>query len=229
MTGYGSTPQVNRYPEGAGIKRLFFSMRDVALIKDKTVQGGYGFLKAGTVMGVNKSDAGGVGDLVPFVPVSTSVVLGTDTAIGVAALVQDAASGSIKVSIADSYKFVVGDDLYLDNDDDEGPVKAAAITAIDRTTDTRYATITTTAFSHGDFTVAKSSYAYVQTSESDPYSEAAFILDKDIDTGTIGGLGALTSVLISNAILYKASLINASAAALTSLGAVEDGQHVIVK
>ena len=62
MTGIrSSVPQMNRYPEGAGIKALFHSVRDIALIIDKTVQAGYGYLKAGTVMAVNLSDAGGKG------------------------------------------------------------------------------------------------------------------------------------------------------------------------
>ncbi len=121
MTGIrSSVPQMNRYPEGAGIKALFHSVRDIALIIDKTVQAGYGYLKAGTVMAVNLSDAGGKGKLVPYVPISTSVVLGEVSAIGVAAIVKDCASGHVYVSIEDSYVFEVGDDgavLGLPEDD----------------------------------------------------------------------------------------------------------------
>lgn len=230
LTGIRSSiPQMNRYPEGPGIKPLFHSVRDIALILDKTCQAGYGYLKAGTVMAVNCSDAGGVGKLVPYVPISTSVVLGAISALGVVPVVADCTSGHVFVGIDDSYMFEVGDDLYLDNDDDEGPTKAAAITAIDRTTSAIMADITTTAFSHGNYTVAKKAYAYVQTQESDPYTLAAYVLDKDVDTG-YGELaaGALTSVVVSNCILYKNSMINLTAAAITALGSV-DGRFLIMK
>lgn len=230
LTGIRSSiPQMNRYAEVPGIKPLFHSVRDIALIFDKTAQAGYGYLKAGTVMALNCSDAGGVGKIVPYVPISTSVTLGGDSAIGVAPVVQDCASGHIYVSLQDAYKFEVGDDLYLDNDSDEGPVKAAAITDIDVTTSTLYADITTSAFSHGNFTVAKKAYAYVQTSEDDPYTAAKYILDKDVDTGLgAEAAGALTSVLVSNAILYKNNMINLTAAAITALGST-DGRFFILK
>lgn len=224
-----SIPQMNRNPEGYGIKALFHSVRDIALIIDKTVSKGYGYLKAGTVMAVNASNAGGVGKLVPYVPISTSVVLGADSAIGVAPIVVDCTSGHVFVSLQDAYKFEVGDDLILDNDSDEGPVVAAAITDIDVTTSTIYADITTTAFSHGNFTVAKKAYAYVKTYANDPYTIAAYVLDKDIDTG-VGStaLGALSSVVVSNCVLYKNSMTNLTAAAITALGSV-DGRFLIMK
>lgn len=230
MTGIrSSVPQMNRYPEGAGIKALFHSVRDIALIIDKTVQAGYGYLKAGTVMAINCSDAGGKGKLVPYVPISTSVVLGEVSAIGVAAIVKDCASGHVYVSIEDSYMFEVGDDLVLDNDSDEGPVAAAAITAIDRTTSTIYADITTTAFSHTNFTVAKKSYVHVKAGASGEYTTAAYVLDKDVDTGVgTEALGALTSVVVSNCVLYKNSMYNLTAEAIASLGAV-DGRFFIMK
>jgi hypothetical protein len=224
-----STPQMNRYPEIPGIKPLFHSVRDIALIIDKTVQGGYGYLKAGTVMAINCSDAGGVGKLVPFVPISTAVTLGEDSAIGVAPIVVNCTSGHVFVSLDDAYKFEVGDDIYLDNDSDEGPTLAAAITDIDVTTSTLYADITTTAFSHGNYTVAKKAYAHVKSGVASEYSLAAYILDKDIDTGVgAEALGALTSVVVSNCVLYKNSLINLTAGAITALGVV-DGRFFIMK
>lgn len=226
LTGIRSSiPQMNRYPEGVGIKALFHSKRDIALIIDKTVAAGYGYLKAGTVMAVDTT----TGKLVPYVPISTAVVIGADSALGVSPVVLDSTSGHIFTSINDSYKYALGDTLVLDNDSDEGPVEAAVITEIDVTTSTLMADIHTTAFSHGNFTVAKGSYAYPKTYASDPYTLAAYILDKDIDTG-YGALaiGALTSVVVSNAVLYKNSLINLTAAAITALGVV-DGRFFIMK
>jgi hypothetical protein len=230
LTGIRSSiPQMNRYAETPGIKPIFHSVRDIALIIDKTIQAGYGYLKAGTVMAINCSDAGGVGKLLPYVPISSSVTLGAISALGVAAIVQDCISGHVYVSIDDSYMFEEGDDLILDNDSDEGPVVAAAITDIDRTTSTIYADITTTAFSHSNFTVAKGSYCHVKAGASGEYTTAAYILDKDVDTG-LGSeaKGALTSVLVSNAVLYKNNLINLTAAAIASLGVV-DGRFFIMK
>jgi hypothetical protein len=230
ITGVRSNiPQMSRYPEVPGVKPLFHSVRDIALILDKTVQAGYGYLKAGTVMSVNCSDAGGKGKLVPYVPISTGVVLGQDSAIGVAAIVKDCASGHVYVSLDDSYMFEIGDDLILDNDSDEGPTVAAAITAIDRTTSTLWADITTTAFSHGNYTTAKKAYVHAKAGASGEYNTAAYVLDKDIDTGYGSeALGALTSVVVSNCILYKNSLINLTAEAIAALGVV-DGRFFIMK
>jgi hypothetical protein len=227
LTGIRSSiPQMNRYPEGPGIKALFHSVRDIALIIDKTVRGGFGYLKAGTVMSVLT----GTGELVPFVPLYSGMVFGGVYSLGVAPLVQNAASAHVYVSIADSYKFAVGDDIYLDRVGGGTPVLAETITEIDRTTSTLYADITTTAFSASNLTVANGAYAYVPSYASTPFSAAAYILDKDIDTG-VGdtALGALTSVVVSNCVLYKNSLYNLTAAAITSLGGVVDGRFFIMK
>jgi hypothetical protein len=227
----GSIPQVVNNPEGAGIKKLFFSKRDIALIKDKTLAAGYGVLKAGTVLSKNTSAAGNAGLLVPYVPVYGSQVaaLNTDAALGLAAMVANGSSGHVYVSLNDSYKFVVGDQLYYQNTSGDGLVDCGVITAIDRTTSGIMADITCGAYVATNATVAKHAYVYV-VSGSTPFSIAAYILDKDVDTG-VGedAVGALASVVISNAILYTTSLINCTAAAITSLGAVSDGQHIILK
>ena len=58
----GDIPQMNRMPEGRGSKPLFHSVRDIALILDKTVAAGYGVLRIGTVMAedaFSKNGAGG--------------------------------------------------------------------------------------------------------------------------------------------------------------------------
>lgn len=225
----GDSPQMVRNPEGQGIKRLFYSESDLALRKGKTVSGGYGVLKAGTVMAVNASAAGGKGQLVPYVPVYGSIVFGADSAIGIAPLVADGVSGSVKVLIADSYKFQVGDDLIIANTAGDYLVNNGAISAIDRTTSTTHATITCQAYTATNVTLAKGAYCFTEAGTT-PFSLAKFILDKDVNTG-VGedAAGALASVIISNAILYTGSLVNMTAEAITSLGAVTDGQHTILK
>lgn len=225
-----SIPQMTRYPEGTGIKPLFHSVRDIALILDKTIQAGYGYLEAGTVMAINLStgSGGGYGQLIPFVPLSGDVVLGADSAKGVAPVVMDSITNHVYVSLNDAYKYKVGDFLYADNDSDDGPISGGVISAIDVTTSTLMADITVAALTATNVTVVKKSYAYVMGGASGN-NEAAYILDKDVDTG-VGSeaLGALSSVVVSNAILYKNSLINMTAAAITDLGVV-DGRFFILK
>jgi len=237
----GSIPQIINNAEGPRLRRLFFSQREIALIMAKTFAPGYGYLQAGTVCALNASAAGNGGMLVPFVPAPEVLGIGqTDTEV-IAMLVVDGVSDTIQVSVRDSYKFVVGDELICQDLAGDGAVDAGVITAIDQTSDTRFATITCGAYTATNMTVAKKAYCYVKTGAATPYSTAMYVLDKDIDTG-IGPdpnlsnmyaqqqpAGANASVVVSNAILYKSSLINASAAALVSLGAISDGQFVILK
>jgi len=232
LTGIrSSTPQMNRYPEGPGIKALFHSVRDIALILDKTVQAGYGYLKAGTVMAVNGSAVGGRGNLVPYVPLSHDTRLGTLAAIGIAPFVKDGLTSHVYVSIDDSYKFVVGDELALDNVDNAGPVTTGAIISFDRATSTLWADITvTTAYTATEITLAHTAYARVVTHADGELTAAVYILDKDVDTGVgATALGALTSVVVSNCILYKNSLYNLTDEAITDLGGVVDGHFFIMK
>ena len=220
----GSMPQLNRSGETPGSKALFHSIRDIALIKDKTVQGGYGVLKSGTIMATNAV----TGDLVPYTPVTFG-----DTNMSRAYLVTDYGTGAtiMYVTIPDSYKFAVGDKLAMAEDDGPTYHDAAAITAIDRTTETQRAKITvTTGVASSDFTTAKHACCYVKAGAATNFSDATFILDQDIFTGEgEDALGAVTSVLISNAILYTGSLVNFDTAAGTSLGTSTDGNHTILK
>ena len=231
LTGIrSSVPQMNRYPEGPGIKALFHSVRDIALILDKTVSAGYGYLKAGTVMATNIStgSGGGYGKLVPFVPLSGDVVLGGVSAIGISPVVLSSITDHVYVSLDDAYKYEVGDFLWADNDSDEGPISGGVISAIDVTTSTIYADITVAALTATNVTIAKKAYVYTMAGASGN-NEATYILDKDVDTG-VGeeALGALTSVVVSNCILYKNSLYNLTTAAQTDLGVV-DGRFFIMK
>lgn len=227
----GSIPQVVRNGEGAGIKRLYYTRPENAIILNKTFAPGYGVLKAGTVVSENTSAAGNKGMLSPYVPVYGSQIaaLNNDAAKGIAPMVANSASGTVYVSIQDSYKFVVGDQLYFQNTAGDGLVDCGVISAIDRTTDSTRAAITTDAFTATNGTIAKHAYVYV-VSGSTPFSIAKYILDKDIDTGTgEDAVGALGTVVISNAALYSGSLTNCTAAAITSLSAVVDGQLTILK
>jgi hypothetical protein len=228
----GSTPQLNRGPEGPGHKALYYSIREIALIKDKTAQPGYGVLRAGTIMAENISalTTGGKGMLVPC-----ATTLFDTGDVGRAFALVDVATGVdvINVTMEDSYKFKVGDDLILANNDGGGEYgNGGAIISIDRTTKPHYAIITfTTGIATANNTVAKACCCYVEAGLiAVKFSDAKYILDKDIDTG-VGEIakGAITPVLLSNAILYTNSLVNFDAAAKTALGTVDDGQHTILK
>lgn len=231
----GSIPQVVNNGPGGGYGRLFYSQRENALILNKTLAPGYGVLKAGTVMMENNSTAGNKGLLVPYVPVTGSQIaaLNNNAAIGISPMVVDGTSGTVYISVQNSYRFVVGDHIIYQNVTGNGLVDCGVITAIDITTNPLYAAITCTAYTATNATVADHAYIYTQAdlaSVGTPWATAKYILDKDVDTG-IGedALGALSSVVVSNAVLYSGSLINCTAAALTALGAVTDGQFTILK
>jgi hypothetical protein len=225
----GSTPQLNRGPEIPGYKALYYSIREIALIKDKTCQPGYGVLRAGTIMAENISalTTGGKGLLVPC-----ATTLFTVGDVGRAFALADVATGVdiIHVTQEDSYKLKVGDDLILANNTPEYG-NGGAIISIDRDTYPHFAVITfTTGIATANNTVAKALCCYVEAGAAGKLSTAKYILDKDVDTG-VGEIaqGAITPVLISNAILYTNSLVNFDAAAATALGTVDDGQHTILK
>jgi len=225
----GSTPQLNWGPELPGHKALYYSIREIALIKDKSVQAGYGVLRAGTILSENISAAGNIGKLVPCA--TTLFDVGD---VGRAFALAEIATGVdvINVTMEDSYKFAVADDLILANNDGGGEYgNGGAIISIDRTTYSHYAIITfTTGIATANNTVAKACCCYVESGAAGKLSTAKYILDKDIDTG-VGedAQGAITPVLVSNAILYTNSLVNFDAAAATALGTVDDGQHTILK
>jgi hypothetical protein len=92
-----------------------------------------------------------------------------------------------------------------------------------------YADITTGSYSASNATVAKKAYVHIVTGVSGEYTTAAYILDADIDTGYgEEAKGALASIVVSNAVLYKNNMTNLTAAAIASLGVV-DGRFFILK
>lgn len=225
-TSGGSTPQMWRGPEGVGSKPLFHSVRDIALILDKTVQPGFGVLRAGTMLAKNST----TGYLVPYTTTDHK-----DGNVSRAYAVNDVANGASTINIRkeDAYKFVVGSSIILVNDNSGTPVyhDGGAIISIDSTTSPVVATITfTTVTAVATFTTARLTNCYIKSGDSGKFSTCAYILDKDIDTGTgVNAKGANTSVVVSNAVLYLTSLVNYDAAAKTDLGAVEDGRFLILK
>lgn len=110
-TSGGSTPQMWRGPEGVGSKPLFHSVRDIALIIDKTVNPGFGVLKAGTVM----AECAYNGNLIPYPSASAN---NNDTKAKAYLIAQPADNATdLFVTVPDSYKFTVGASLIIDGSD----------------------------------------------------------------------------------------------------------------
>lgn len=214
----GSTPQFNAGAMLPGQKALFHSLRDIALIKDKTIKPGFGVVHAGTIM-ATASD----GNLVPCAPTTVSI---TDQSR--AFLVADVtAAAVVRIPIASSYMFVVGDEVVL-ADNVPAYTDGGAIITIDRETYPGLAEITFT--NVGTATLANQAHLYHKAGAAGKFSDATFLCDQDVYTGDDElAAGANTSVVISNAILYMSALIGYDAAAATALGMTEDGAHVILK
>jgi hypothetical protein len=224
---YGETPYVQHEIE-TNYRRLFYSRPEQALITDITLAAGYGILKAGTVLALNKSAAGNYNKYVPYNP--TTAAYGDPNQVGRAFLIDTPSGTTVNVVLQDSYKFVVGDDLIID-DDNSAAENLGAITAIDRTTYVHIAAITVTATISGTFTLAQNGFVCVEAGDSSNiYSDAVGILGATVDTG-LGekAKGALAPMIRSNAILYDGLLTNIDAASRTDLSATLEGRYLIIK
>lgn len=220
----GSTPQYDQSGMTPGQKALFHSLRDIALIIDKTAKAGYGFLQAGTLMCVNSAD----GLLVPYPETAVADNGGNAKAF----LVADTGitATTLQVLGSEAYKFAVGDSLVI-VDSVTGAEDLGAITDITISEITGLATITfTTAIGGVAFTVGNTGHVYLKADASTPFTKAVYLMDQDVYTGEgASALGANVSVVLSNAVVYTASLPNSDAAALTDLGAIVDGRFTVLK
>jgi len=221
----GDMPQLNRvvgpqYRE----KRLFFSERDVALIIQKNVVGGFGELEAGQIL------VGVVGKSNRVVPVGFEVPLAID-AVG--------AGTGVEVDAKYKDYFKVGDAISIADHKKSTPTAAqhfvigsigdgTAATDI-KLTFASSASITGTSGS-SIFDTDDDAYVMFTVSNGSTVTAPYYVLDQHLDTGdVIKDIGAHTSVVVSNAILYTDALVGSSAAALTGLGAKVDGPFTILK
>lgn len=206
-------------------KRLYYSDPNAALVLPITISPGFGVLKMGTAIAENGSAAGNDGKFLPYDP--TATITGAEVAPGRAYLVQSsgAVASDLYVTMDDSYKFIVGDDVII-NDDTTTAENLGAITAIDRTTYTHMAKITvTTATGATSFTTAR--FAYITL---EGYDTCVGILEKSVDTGEgVNAKGALANLIVSNAVLITGMLTNVDSAALTDLSASAFGSHTVIK
>jgi len=135
----------------------------------------------------------------------------------------------VQVTIADSYKFAVGDDIII-NDNVTPAENLGAITLIDRTTDPNMATITfTTAIGAVAFTVARLAYISVEAGVANNFSDCVGILERSVDTGldqyAMGGHGTL---ILGNCVLYDGCLWYMDAVARAAIGATLISQYMYI-
>ena len=183
-------------------------------------------------MALNKSAAGNKDKLVPYNPTTFT---GAEDHPGRAYLVADsgALASDLYVSMDDSYKFAVGDDVII-NDDTTAAENLGAITAIDRTTESHRAKITvTTAVGATSFTTARKACIFVEAGDNtNNYSDCIGILEKTVDTGTGEGKAydAHATLILGNCVLYEGMLTNFDSAAKSDLStATSFGQYVYIR
>lgn len=213
-------------------RALYYSEPMAALKVPVTLQSGYGVLKPGTMLALNKSAgvAGGKDQLVPYNPTTFT---GAENHPGRAYLVADSGTTDkfVYVSMDDSYKFKVGDDVII-NDDTTSAENLGAITAIDRSTDQHRAKITfTTAIGGTAFTAARKAYLAIEAGDNtNNYSDCVGILEKAVDTGTgENAKGAVATLILGNCVLYEGLLTNLDSAAKTDLSGTSFGQYMYIR
>jgi len=224
----GQTPYVFRGGQ-EDLKRLFYSDPDKAFARAITIPAGYGVVKAGAVMGIITESTNRVGQYVPYTGLDAvgNVAAAVENLFGAAFLTTAPTTGTeAQVTMEDSYKFAVGDHLVA-GDSDLSNTDLGAITAIDRTTYTHIAVITVTN-TFGSETLAKGAVITIQSATGTPYVAGVGILKAAVDTGTgenaKGGQGV---IVISNAMLYSASLYNWNADVVTDIGGSDSTPYYI--
>ena len=237
MVLHGSIPQQTFDGRDRGRGALFaFDTDEKALIKSKTLAPGFGNLPLGTILAENLSAAatGNKGKLVPYV-LDDSTETNTAKQLGVSFLVASYvnAATDVYVTLDDSYRFAVGDDIILgrNNSGSWEIHNGGAITAIDRTTYPHMAKITfTTGVASNDYTTANKVAVWPEAGTTSKYSLAKYILCAAVDTGTgENSKGALAPVLLSNCILNSGVIPNYDAQVATDMSLVVDGPHLVVK
>jgi hypothetical protein len=129
------------------------------------------------------------------------------------------------VTIDDSYRFAIGDDIIIcDSDLEANSDNGGAIISIDRTTYTNFAVITFTTNTGDTFTTAKFAHAM-----HEGCFDAVGILEKSVDTGVgVNAKGALATMILGNCVLYSGMLLNFDSGAATDLSGSTIGQYTYI-
>jgi hypothetical protein len=227
---YGDTPYQVRGGQ-TDYKRIFYSDQNRALTKPITLPGGYGVIQSGTVMAMISESTNRAGQYVPYAPEGSSWP-GAGLQVtwpGITYVTLDLTTNKVaQVTLEDSYRFAVGDHLCA-TDTDGTMTDAGAITAIDRTTYSHIAVITSTN-NFAAATVAKGAGIYIQTTTSTPFVLATGFLFSSVDTGVgANSKGAQGTLVLSNATLYQGTLKGYNSDVATDLGSSSDGKYVVLK
>ena len=205
----GNVPQVNITGYHREVqKRLFYSRREQALLLEKTVRGGFGDLEMGQVMTQVYATFASVKDfIVPY---------GANGDVAVTA--SDNSANTVTIAAADAVKFAVGDVVTVNDDETTAEDRTITGITVSGTSAVIALDALTNTFTH--------SSAIVKHKQSGNY----YILDQDIDTGAENKTeGALGSVVISNAVLYKDAVIGMDNTVLTDLNGKADGVFYIIR
>jgi len=130
---------------------------------------------------------------------------------------------------AAALKFAVGETIAC-SDTDATYTDCGAITA--KVVDSVPGITKVTVTNNVTATVAKSANVYHKTLANGKFSAATCVIDQSVDTGSEtfpAAVGALVSIVVSNAVLYTNALIGMDAAAISSLGVVSRGKYTILK
>ena len=227
---YGDTPYIERGGQ-EDYKRIFYSDQNRALKKPITLVGGFGVIPSGTVMGIISESTNRAGYYVPYVAEgpNTPGAGYQKTWPGITYVTLDLTTDTVaQLLLADSYRFAVGDHIAA-SDTDDTETDAGAITAIDRTTYSHIAVITSTS-NFAAATIAKGANIYIQTVEADPYTKAQGFLFSSVDTG-VGerSKGAQGTLILSNCVLYQGNLKGYNSDVATDLSTTSDGKYVVMK
>lgn len=226
------TPQIQRGYQ-VDPKRVFYKGEpDQSLAMPVSIAPGYGWLPPGTIMAPISSEAAAARDglWVPYAQENpAAATFGSPyafiTADGTAAV-------SFTIKNEDSYKIAVGDHLAAADGNTNGAsaVDLGACVSITPNDVTGLCAVVGSNDITANITVAQRGAVYVQTKLTAPFTGAAAVLYGGVDTG-IGAdaKGAMAVVIISHAMLYKGSLPNYDAEALTDLGGTVSGQYLILK
>jgi len=146
---------------------------------------GFGKLIAGTLVAKNVSTGGGRrGFYVPYCPSDyTNIDSDSRIMVGRTFLVADGAAtaNSVKVTIEDSYRFTISDEIII-GDNTTPPENLGAITNITR--ESASATITfTTAIGATTFTVANMANIHVIAGTATPWMSAEGVIHRTLSTG----------------------------------------------
>jgi len=217
-------PQVN-YGLQTDYKRLYYSEPEAALKVPVTLMAGYGKLEQGTGLALNGSAGGQKGKVFPYDP--NAAPTGQMVRPAAAFLVTDSGTTTkiLYTTLEDSYKFEVGDDVFIE-DDTTAAENLGAITAIDRTTYTNRAKITVTT-NVGGTSFLTSRFAYLAV---EGYTTCVGILEKTVDTekGSLAK-GAVATMILGNCVLYNGMLTNVDSQALTDISGTAYGQYIYIR